>query len=308
MIPLLWACIINAQALSETQKQNARATGYAIVAAKNPGVDFTIYMIPWDGVNSLEHNANSQINPSWHAQAAVKGEYFDQTFDNTTFTGYSSVVTSQEEFDKFKSTGTQWWIVCSTLPVYSSHISGKNGNVGIGTINPKEKLDVYGSFRAGTDDRFFIYNGAADIILKDISRGTGGRAIVHDTENKLTLNYLNDFTGGTQLGQSFLVKGTNAILDGKLEAKEVKITNTPTADFVFEENYNLPTLESIEKHIKEKKHLPEVASAKEMQKEGVNIGEFQIKLLQKIEELTLYSIEQNRKIQKLEEKIKSLEK
>ncbi len=51
--------------------------------------------------------------------------------------------------------------------------------------------------------------------------------------------------------------------------------------------------------LKKKKHLPEVASAAEMQKEGVNIGDFQIKLLQKIEELTLYSIEQNKQNKEL---------
>lgn len=93
-------------------------------------------------------------------------------------------------------------------------------------------------------------------------------------------------------------------LNGKLEAKEVKVTLTPTADFVFEEDYNLPKLEEVEKHIKEKKHLPEIASAKEMEKDGVNVGEFQIKLLQKIEELTLYSIEQNKKINLLIEENK----
>jgi len=69
----------------------------------------------------------------------------------------------------------------------------------------------------------------------------------------------------------------------------------------------LPTLEDVEKHIKKKKHLPEIASAKEMEKEGVNVGEFQIKLLQKIEELTLYTIEQNKQNKQQEEKIKHLE-
>ena len=96
----------------------------------------------------------------------------------------------------------------------------------------------------------------------------------------------------------------NAAIQGKFEAKEVKVTLTPTADFVFEEDYNLPKLEEVEKHIKEKKHLPEIASAKEMEKDGVNVGEFQIKLLQKIEELTLYSIEQNKKINLLIEENK----
>lgn len=89
-----------------------------------------------------------------------------------------------------------------------------------------------------------------------------------------------------------------------MEAKEVKVTLSPTVDFVFEENYSLPKLEDVEKHIKEKKHLPEIAS-KEMEKEGVNVGEFQIKLLQKIEELTLYSIEQNKQLQEDKKNLKS---
>ena len=99
----------------------------------------------------------------------------------------------------------------------------------------------------------------------------------------------------------------NMALYGKFEAKEIKVTLTPTADFVFEEKYNLPKLEDVEKHIKEKKHLPEIASAKQMEREGVNVGEFQIKLLQKIEELTLYSIEQNKMIKEQQKRIETLE-
>lgn len=92
----------------------------------------------------------------------------------------------------------------------------------------------------------------------------------------------------------------NVLLNGKFEAKEIKVTTTPTADFVFEEDYDLPGLEFIEDYIKENKHLPEIASAEEMEKNGVNIGGFQIKLLQKIEELTLYTIGQEKKLKEFE--------
>ena len=117
---------------------------------------------------------------------------------------------------------------------------------------------------------------------------------------------------GTVSPQSKLdVAGTSSFsgnmkVDAKVEAKEIKVTTTPTADFVFGEDYRLPKLEEVERHIKDKKHLPEIAPAKEMEKEGVNIGEFQIKLLQKIEELTLYSIEQNKRIRELEVQNKEL--
>lgn len=115
---LLLALIVNSllfsQTLTEKQMVNARATGYAIIAAKNPGVSFSVFVKAWDGSSSLEQIANT-INSSWHAQAAIKGNYFNQAFDGTDFSGYSSVVTSQEEFDQYKSTGTQWWVVCSTL-------------------------------------------------------------------------------------------------------------------------------------------------------------------------------------------------
>ena len=111
------------------------------------------------------------------------------------------------------------------------------------------------------------------------------------------LQFWNYAADGSKSGVKLKISDEGDMaLYGKLEAKEIKVTTSPTADFVFEESYNLPSLESVEQYIKEKKHLPEIASAKEMEKDGVNVGEFQIKLLQKIEELTLYTIEQNKQL------------
>jgi hypothetical protein len=83
---------------------------------------------------------------------------------------------------------------------------------------------------------------------------------------------------------------------GNINSREVKVTVDAGADFVFEENYALPSLDSVHQYIKENKHLPEIASAAEMKKDGINLSEMNIKLLQKVEELTLYMIEQNKKI------------
>ena len=93
-------------------------------------------------------------------------------------------------------------------------------------------------------------------------------------------------------------------VNGTIRAKEVKIEATGWSDFVFDKNYNLPTLQEVEQHINQKGTLPDIPSEKEVIEEGINIGDMQAKLLQKIEELTLYVIQQDKKIQALEEKLK----
>lgn len=145
-----------------------------------------------------------------------------------------------------------------------------------------------------------------DVKFSDFISGGINSWIFHtpdDTRRTLYIAPRNTANTDWDWQKSFIINGANgnALLNGKLEAKEVKVTLTPTADFVFDEEYKLPELDEVEKHIKEKKHLPEIASAAQMKKEGVNIGEFQIKLLQKIEELTLYTIEQNKQLKKLQE-------
>lgn len=79
-------------------------------------------------------------------------------------------------------------------------------------------------------------------------------------------------------------------------------------DFVFEKGYKLRTLQEIEQHINENGHLPEVPSEAEVAENGINLTEMDAKLLQKIEELTLYLIEQNKQNQEQQERIEKLEK
>ena len=88
-------------------------------------------------------------------------------------------------------------------------------------------------------------------------------------------------------------------VDGKIHTKEVKVDLTGWADYVFTKEYELPTLEEVQKHISEKGHLPNVPSAKEVQANGIELGEMNKLLLEKIEELTLYVIELNNEIETL---------
>ena len=97
---------------------------------------------------------------------------------------------------------------------------------------------------------------------------------------------------------------------GTIRANEIKVDlqGSCGADFVFKDDYKLMDLKDLETFVRTNRHLPEVAPEKQMLEDGVNINELQIKLLQKIEELTLYLIEQNSRITEIEEENKCLRK
>lgn len=93
---------------------------------------------------------------------------------------------------------------------------------------------------------------------------------------------------------------------GTVRAREVKV-DMSGADFVFEPDYSLIPLKELEHFITQRKHLPGIQPAAEMQASGVNLGEFNTQLLQKIEELTLYLIQQDKRIEDLTKEKNSLE-
>ena len=88
-------------------------------------------------------------------------------------------------------------------------------------------------------------------------------------------------------------------VNGTVRSREVRVEVAPWPDYVFEEDYELPQLSDTEKFILENKHLPEIPAAKEVAENGIALGEMNAKLLQKIEELTLYTIDQEKSINQL---------
>ncbi|HVI48825.1 MAG TPA: hypothetical protein VM802_28405 [Chitinophaga sp.] len=207
------------------------------------------------------------------------------------------------------------------------------GNTGLGTPYPFTRLTVSGggvSLNGGlnnTDDRPVINNGIPGEI-----RGYSGANYLADDgflrlsagggTNISTKSFI-DLVGYSQKGDmnQNIVMGTagaeriritpagnvgigtpNPVarlsVKGDIYATKVKVTQSPAdwPDFVFDPAYRLLSLQQVERFIKEHKHLPEIPSAQATAAEGLDLGRSQAQLLQKIEELTLYLIEQNKKM------------
>ncbi|MFP4418701.1 MAG: hypothetical protein ACLFSB_15680 [Chitinispirillaceae bacterium] len=103
--------------------------------------------------------------------------------------------------------------------------------------------------------------------------------------------------------------GSRSISTGDLNASRVVVNGNEldVPDYVFEDNYNLLELHELETFIRKNKHLPEVQSAKEVQEKGLDVVEMNLDLLKKVEELTLYLLEQNKKIESLKQKVDELQ-
>ena len=95
-------------------------------------------------------------------------------------------------------------------------------------------------------------------------------------------------------------------VEGKIGAREVRVTSaSPWPDYVFNKKYELKNLYSLESYIRQNNHLPNIPSAQEVNDNGIELGKMNAKLLEKIEELTLYIIDLNKKIDNLEKQVQS---
>jgi hypothetical protein len=193
-----------------------------------------------------------------------------------------------------------------------------SGNVGIGTTNTSQKLSVYDSnfgiasfFGGKVSDGNYRYS---QIYIGQYQAGGYSANIgymAHQTDQTTSGFYMTNYGDAEGTTGIFIKKGGNVgigttapdqalTVKGKIHTNEVIIDmKDPIADFVFHPSYKLMPLTQVEQYVKTNSHLPEIPSAAEVSKNGMSIGDMQNKLLQKVEELTLYVIEQQKEIEEL---------
>lgn len=157
----------------------------------------------------------------------------------------------------------------------------------------------------------FLINSIDKSIFADngtINQATtiGGNRIVYMNNTNLWFNGASsEENGKVYIGATAVypeVTGNYKLyVEGGILTEKVKVALRSTAnwaDYVFEKNYNLMPLKNVEEYINTHKHLPGIDSAAELSKNGLDLAEMQAKHMAKIEELTLYIIEQNKAIEK----------
>jgi hypothetical protein len=233
----------------------------------------------WTGGGSHQHNA-------------YVGQFYNPALGEYSFgigTGFSA--TGDQSFNNT--------ILTATL----------SGAIGIGTVTPGSILDIQANvgnpgLRIQGGLPYGTYYLDITPFLQNNPWSEGYNLSVKSSNGTFS-NFMSFIDGKVGVGTSnpdakLAVKGT-------VHAEEVKVDlNVPGPDYVFEENYPLPTLTETESYIKAHKHLPEVPSAKEMEANGINLSEMNMLLLKKVEELTLHLIEATKKIENQQEQINKL--
>jgi hypothetical protein len=198
-------------------------------------------------------------------------------------------------------------------PGFGIGVNGTGGSVGVYGIIPTSSYSgttygVMGSAAGSAGTRYGVYGTST-------GSGTGTLIGIYGSASGGATNWAGYFNGSTYVASNLLINTTTPATgyvlsaNGKIACTEVLVQNQSNwPDYVFNDNYHLSSLVDVEKTIKEEKHLPGIPSATEIEAGGIKVGEMENRLLEKIEELTLHMIQQEKEIESLKQEILRVKK
>ena len=246
------------------------------------------------------------------------------------FQGGTGTANQRAALQVDESTGDfEGWVNNNINWIQWLQVDRTNGKVAIGSSDVESTLTVGNSNHApglivtpkssGSNDPYIELHGESSITNEGF-RITYDNSIGDTYFNNIYQNSISAFhfqSSGNEL-MTLLSNGAVGIgtsttgshklaVEGSIGAREIKVEANGWSDLVFEDDYELPTLEEVEQYIDENGHLPEIPSETEVTENGINLGEMDAKLLQKIEELTLYMIDMNKQLKSQNERMEQLE-
>ncbi|MCX6146207.1 MAG: hypothetical protein NTW25_03020, partial [Candidatus Kapabacteria bacterium] len=180
-----------------------------------------------------------------------------------------------------------------------------DGRIGINQMIPTSLMHLKGLGNTTTSS-LNIVNSDNNPLLFVQDNGNVGIGVSTDLTTKLTVNGKVRIGTSNVLQNSAYLNTYKLLVDGDIIAPRVVVSTTDWADFVFDKNYKLATLEEVESHINENKHLKGIPTESEVKNNGVDIGAMNVKLLQKVEELTLYMIQLKKESDRLSRENKEI--
>ena len=173
-------------------------------------------------------------------------------------------------------------------------ILSSSGKIGIGTVSSSYNFNVDGSMRVTSGMSL-----TGNMTMTGNMQVTGGMQIsgginINNTTTHLTSDGKAYFADEVWIGSGFHCSAA-----GALKAKSLRVTLTDWSDYVFDPAYRLMPLDKVERYVHENHHLPDIPSAAEVEEQGVDVGEMNRLLLQKVEELTLYVIDLQKQLDEL---------
>ncbi len=179
------------------------------------------------------------------------------------------------------------------------------GNIGISNSYPDTKLHITDGTDVGNASGGYLQLGASN----SGNLGFDNNEIQARNNGVVSRLVLQNGGGALQIGSAVTPSGYAVSVNGRVICEELKIkasSNWP--DYVFSDNYTLTPLPDLRTFINKYKHLPNVPSASEIEKDGIEVGNMEKRLMEKIEELTLYILQQEEKIKSIETELETMKK